>query len=75
MCVISVFQVKFTVEVISWAMNFSWITWALKENEQILIKRTEKEKAISESTVNSQQIGNTLKLEITNVLACDVTDC
>ena len=42
-------------------LHHKWLV--LKENKHTLSERMEKEKAISESTVNSQQIGITLKLE------------
>ena len=48
-----------------------------KENKQILSKRIERKRkeTISDSTVKSQRIGITLKLEITKrTIALDVTD-
>ena len=44
-------------------MNFSCTAWVLKENKHTLTERMEKEKAISESTVNSQQIDDVMAIK------------
>ena len=44
MSAISVFQVKFTVQLTSWAMNFSWIARVLKENKSSASERNREKK-------------------------------
>ena len=69
MSVISVFPAKSTVKFTSLAINFFLESQEFeKKTSKSSAGDRKREEAISESTVKSQRIGITLKLEITDVL-------